>query len=341
SPPPCAYRMRTSYRRDHDPSPQPGHRQFNLSNDYGKLSVWPDGYYVTYNMFTAGPQPRTGLGSKVCALDRARMLTGAAATQQCFDVNIDGFIPADLDGSTPPPAGAPNVQVAPRLSNTTLAYTKYHVDWGNPAQSTVTGGAINVAPYTVACAGQPRLTCVPQGGTTQQLETFSERMMYRLAYRNYGIHESLVVNHSINAGTSVGVRWYELRLVGGDPVVHQQGTYAPDGTFRWMGSVAQDRAGNIALGYSQSSSTTHPSIRFTGRLANDPLGEMTLGETIVITGGGSQIGSARWGDYTSMAVDPDDDCKMWYTNQYIPADGVANWHTRIASFTLPTCLSSS
>jgi hypothetical protein len=142
----------------------------------------------------------------------------------------------------------------------------------------------------------------------------------------------------VTAGSSVGVRWYEFRLSGGNPTVFQQGTYAPDSTFRWMGSIAMDHAGNIALGYSQSSSTTHPSIRFTGRAPADPLGTMTQAETTVFTGGGSQTsGLNRWGDYTAMQVDPSDDCTFWYINEYIPANGSFNWNTRLASFQLPGC----
>ncbi|MFE9096254.1 hypothetical protein [Streptomyces sp. NPDC007264] len=305
-------------------------------NDYPKLSVWPDAYYVTYNMFSVS----TGafLGVKVCALDRANMLAGAAATQQCFDdADHFGVLPADLDGSTPPPTGEPELVVG-LDTNTTLAYWKFHVDWSTPANSTFTGpSALPVAPFTIACIAFPRQTCIPQGGTTQRLEALSEVMMYRLAYRNFGDHESLVVNHSVAADSSVGVRWYELRLAGGNPTVYQQGTYAPDDTYRWMGSIAQDRLGDIALGYSQSSGTTFPSIRFTGRRAADPLGTLPLGETTVLPGGGSQTRIGRWGDYTSMAVDPTDDCTFWYTNQYQPETGAFNWHTRIASFRLPEC----
>ncbi|MFF3914254.1 hypothetical protein ACFYZB_12330 [Streptomyces sp. NPDC001852] len=173
------------------------------------------------------------------------------------------------------------------------------------------------------------------------LDSLSDRLMFRLAYRNFGDHESLVVNDAVTAGSSVGVRWYELRMSGGNPTVYQQGTYAPDSTYRWMGSIAEDKVGNIALGYSQSSSSAHPSIRYTGRLAGDTLGTMTQGEVTAITGGGSQTSYSRWGDYTSMAVDPADDCTFWYTNEYIPANGNFNWHTRLAAFTLPNCGSTA
>ena len=162
--------------------------------------------------------------------------------------------------------------------------------------------------------------------------------MYRLAYRNFGDHESLVVDHSVTAGSSVGVRWYELRNPNGNPTIFQQGTYAPDSAYRWMGSIAMDHVGNIGLGYSVSSGTTHPGIRYTGRLAGDALGTMTQGEGTIITGGGSQTGGLqRWGDYTSMSVDPADDCTFWYTDEYVAANGSFNWHTRIGSFKFPSC----
>jgi hypothetical protein len=311
--------------------------------DYPKVSVWPDAYYVTYNMFNS-----TGnafLGGEVCALDRARMLQGLTATQQCTTPNptFGGLLGASLDGTRPPPAGSPEYVVAlgatDALGNgNQLATWKFHVDWLNPANTTfaTTLSLINVAPYSLACnAG----TCIPQGGTGQRLDSLGDRLMYRLAYRNFGDHEALVANHSVTAGSSVGVRWYELRPSGGNLSVFQQGTYAPDSAFRWMGSIAQDQAGNIGLGYSKSSSSAFPSINYTGRLATDPINTMTQGEGTVMNGGGSQSGNnlSRWGDYTSMAVDPVDDCTFWYTNQYQAQTGSFNWHTRVGTFKLPGC----
>src|SRR5262249_28197150 len=158
-----------------------------------------------------------------------------------------------------------------------------------------------------------------------------DRVMFRLAYRNFGDHESLVVNHAVTAGSSVGVRWYELRMTGGGtPSVFQQSTFAPDATFRWMASTAMDKVGNMAMGYSASSSSIHPQVRITGRLAGDPLGQMTQGETTVVAGNGSQTQISRWGDYSSMVVDPTDGCTFWYAQEYIPANGSFNWHTRLA-----------
>ena len=165
--------------------------------------------------------------------------------------------------------------------------------------------------------------------------------MYRLAYRNFGDHEALVVNHSVTAGSSVGVRWYEIRFSNGTPTVFQQGTYAPDATYRWMGSIAMDKVGDIALGYSASSPSLSPGIRYTGRLVGDPLGTLQS-ENSIVTGGGSQIPNlSRWGDYSAMTVDPIDDCTFWYTSEYLKATGSFNWSTRIASFKFPSCTTAA
>jgi len=306
--------------------------------DYPKMGVWPDAYYETYNLFNnAGT---AFLGTKVCAFDRARMLTGAAATQQCFNTSnsFGGLLPGDLDGRTLPPAGAPNPLVALGATNTTLALWKFHSDFVTPANTTFTGPTtVTVPSYAEACALQGG-TCIPQGGGSGRLDSLSDRLMYRAAYRNFGDHEAIVVNHAVTAGSSVGVRWYELRGVTTTPTLFQAGTYAPDTTFRWMGSAAMDQAGNIAIGYSASSSSINPQIRVTGRLAGDPAGTLTLGETTIVSSGGAQGSSlSRWGDYSSMSVDPVDDCTFYYTNQYIPVNGIFNWRTRIASFKLTPC----
>jgi hypothetical protein len=309
--------------------------QYASFPDYPKLSVWPDAYYVTYNLFDAGGS--SFQGAEVCAMDRASMLAGSAANQQCFttSTSFGGVLASDVDGAAPP-AGEPNLLVALGTTSTTLAYWKFHVDWATPANSTFTGPSnLTVASYTQACGSSG--TCIPQSGTTQQLDSLSDRVMFRLAYRNFGDHESLVVNDAVTAGSAVGVRWYELRLSGGNPTVYQQSTYAPDATYRWMGSAAMDKVGNMALGYSASSSSIHPQIRFTGRLAGDPLNSMTQGEGTIISGPGSQTTYSRWGDYTSMAVDPADGCTFWYTDEYIPANGNFNWKTRLAAFQMPGC----
>jgi len=307
-------------------------------NDYPKVGVWPDGYYATFNMFNAAGT--AFFGAKACAYDRARMLLGLSATQQCFNTStaFGGLLPADLDGSRLPPAGAANPVVALGAAVNQLAVWKFHVDWTTPANSTFTGPTIlATSPFAEACGGA---TCIPQPGTTQRLDSLADRLMYRLAYRNFADgHQSLVVNHSITSGSSVGVRWYEIRLDGaGNPSLFQQGTYAPDAAFRWMGSIAQDQNGNMALGFSVSSSTLQPRVHFTGRLASDPAGQMTQGEGTLIDPVGVQLQFLnRWGDYSMMAVDPSDDCTFWYTTEYIPTSGTFNWRTRIGTFRLPGC----
>jgi DNA-binding beta-propeller fold protein YncE len=312
---------------------------FGFSNfpDYPKMGVWPDAYYESVNLF----QGNTFKGAEMCAFNRAAMLTGAVATAQCFTpAGAQGTVlPATLDGTTAPPTGESEwfVGINPTTANA-LAYWKFHVDWTTPANSTLTGPtSLAVSPFSEACGGG---TCIPQPGTTQQLDSLGDRLMYRLAYRNFGGHESLVVSHAITSGSSVGMRWYELRPSSGALTVFQQGTYAPDSTYRWMGSIAMDQAGDMALGYSTSSSSVHPSVVYTGRLASDALGTMPQGETTLFSGIGSQTTTLnRWGDYSEMSVDPNDDCTFWYVNEYQPSDGTFNWSTRIGSFKFPNCLS--
>jgi hypothetical protein len=267
------------------------------------------------------------------------MLSGLSATQECFTTSTSygGLLPSDVDGTTAPPAGEPNLMLALGTTSTTLAYWKLHADFTTPSNATFTGPTnLTVANYNEACGGG---TCVPQAGTSNQLDTLADRLMYRLAYRNFGDHESLVVSHSVTNGSGGGVRWYELRLVAGSPTVYQQGTYSPDSSYRWMPSIAMDKSGNIALGFSISSSSLHPGVHYTGRLAGDPLGSIgSQGEGSFIDGAGSQTGSLhRWGDYSSMSIDPVDGCTFWYSNQYIPSNGSFNWHTRNGSFQLPGC----
>jgi len=308
-------------------------------NDYPKMGVWPDGYYTTFNMFNAAGTAFQG--SKICAYDRAKMLAGQAATQQCFNTTtaFGGVLPSDLDGARLPPAGSPAFMVALGSTANTLAYWKFHVDFVTPANSTFTGPTtLATAAYTEACGASG--TCIPQSGTTQTLDSLSDRLMFRLAYRNFADgHEALVVNHSITSGSSTGVRWYELRPDASRNLsIFQQGTYAPDTNFRWMGSIALDQAGNMGLGFSVSSSALHPEIHYTGRLAGDAPGTMTQGEGTIINGAGSQTTTlSRWGDYSNMTVDPTDDCTFWFTTEYIPANGTFNWHTRIGSFKFPGC----
>jgi hypothetical protein len=306
--------------------------QYSNFDDYPKLSVWPDAYYVTFNMFAGGT---TFVGADACAYNRVAMLNGATATQVCFQqgTSVGGLLPADLDGTTAPPAGSPNYMLYFGTNNLNLF--KFHVDFTNPSNSTFTGPTvINVAAFSPLCAGG---TCVPQPGTTQQLDSLADRLMYRLAYRNFGSHESLAVNHSVVAGSGGGVRWYEIQNPSGTPVVAQQSSFAPDSNYRWMGSIAMDQAGDMALGYSVSSGSLSPSVRFTGRVPTDPASTMET-EVNIVSGSGSQNGNlSRWGDYSAMQVDPVDDCTFWFTEEYMKTTGSFNWNTRIASFKFPGC----
>jgi hypothetical protein len=303
--------------------------------DYPKLTLWPDAYYLSINLQTeTGFNP---VAPYVCALDRTKMLTGATATAQCFQLSstyqTSTLLPADLDGSVLPPPGAPNYMLS--LATNALNIWQFHVDFTNPLNTTLTGPvALPVAAYSEACGGT---ICIPQPGTTQQVDSLGDRLMWRLAYRNFGAHESLVATHSVVANSSTGVRWYEIRSPASNPIVYQSGTYAPDSNYRWMGSIAMDRAGNIAEGYSVSSSTMFPSIRYSGWQPTVDSKGVFESENTLISGTGSETGSGRWGDYTSMTVDPSNDCTFWFVGQYQLTTGGQLWRTRIGSFSFPSC----
>jgi hypothetical protein len=303
--------------------------------DYPQLGVWPDAYYLTTNLLNA--TSFTNVSAEICALDRTSMLAGIAdATAQCFTTvtNADFSVlqPADLDGATAPPIGSPNYLLA--LDTNSLDLYKFHVDFVNPANSTFTGPTnIPVTAFTQACSGA---FCIPQRGSTEVLDGVGDRLLHRLAYRNFGDHESLVITHSIAAGASVGVRWYEIRSPGATPVVYQQATFAPDGKYRWLGSAAMDMNQDMVVGYSLSSTSTYPSIGYTGRLSTDLLNTMEA-ESPIMSGTGDQTASGNdWGNASSMSIDPVDDCTFWYTNEYMKKTGtLAN--TRIASFKFAAC----
>jgi len=306
-------------------------------NDYPKMGVWPDAYYISYNMFRNG---RSFTGNTVCALERAQMLLGLTARQACVNTTATHSMePADLEGTIPPPVGSPNLLMS--ITTNSVLFWRFAVNWV-AGTGTLTGPTTvaGVAAFSRACGGG---ACIPQPGTTTQLDSLADRLMYRLSYRNFGDHEALVINHSVTSGSGVGVRWYELRNATGQtlgsaaPVLFQQGTFAPTTAFRWMGSAAMDKTGGIAIGYNLSSSTIVPSIRYAYRGPADPLG--TLGnETIVNAGVGSQTGNlTRWGDYSTISVDPVDGCTMVFTSQFQPANGSFNWTTYIHSFKLSTC----
>jgi hypothetical protein len=306
--------------------------------DYPHLSVWPDAYYMSMNVFTPagsflGPQP--------FAFDRARMLLGLPATFVTTGVtggsNEDVYLPSDLDGAIPPPVGAPATFVEFPSSGSYRVF-HFHVDFVTPANSSFTLFASPAAAgFSLLCA--TTRNCVPQSGTTNKVDGIGDRLMFRLAYRNFGDHEAVVGNYSVSAGGVSGIRWFELRNVTSGPVTKfQESTYQPDTTWRWMGSAAMDQQGNLALGYSASSTAIHPQIRYAGRLFTDPLNQLTQAEGTIFSGAGSQTGTlTRWGDYSDLTVDPIDDCTFWYTQEYIPANGSFNWRTRIGSFKFPGC----
>jgi hypothetical protein len=319
---------------------------FNLGTnffDYPHLGVWPDGYYMAMNVFN--PAGTAFQGPQAFVFDRSRMLAGLSASFQTPGItggpNEDTFLPADLDGYSLPPAGAPNSFVEMPFTNTYRTW-HFHVDFVTPALSTFTlFGSPAAAGFTALCPGTRN--CVPQLGSPDGLDDIGDRLMYRLAYRNIGGVESLVGNHSVSASAVAGIRWFELRGVTAGPVtVFQESTYQPDTTWRWTGSTAMDNQGNLALGFSASSGTINPQIRYAGRLATDAVNSLAQGEATLFAGTGSQTGSGnRWGDYSDMTVDPSDDCTFWYTQEYYSTTTSFAWRTRIGNFKYPICTTSA
>lgn len=297
-------------------------------NDYPKLGVWSDGWYMTANMFQQNP-PGPGYGVRAWAMDRASMITGGALNEVHFDCLTCGTLLASNIRGTLPPANSPNYMVdfAPPA---TMNVYEFDVDWVTPANSTFTGPAsMAIEPFAIADQ-------VPQQGTGTLLDTLSFRPMMQLQYRNYGTHEALFASHTIATNGRAAPRWYEVRSPGSSPTVFQQGTYQPDSLYRWMPSIAADKDGNIALGYSVSSSGMFPAIRYAGQLAGETPGVLAQGENTLHAGNGSQTGISRWGDYATMTVDPVDDCTFWFTTEYYAVTG-SNWQTRIGSFKFPSC----
>jgi hypothetical protein len=310
-----------------------------LFPDYPRPAIWSDGYYIP-----------TSTGDDViqkhaCVVERAKMLKGEPASEQCVIIDGVNFLNnADIDGKALPPAGAPNIMMAAggtQLKNDFeddgIYAWKFHVDWRNPANTKASGPEkIAVAPYHYLCGGQ-LTNCVPQPGIERRLDAQGDKIMARLVYRKIGARESLVAVHSVNTSAGGGgVRWYEFRIDRERAIrLHQQGTYAPDVFFRWMASPAIDRFGNIGIGYSFGGSPNFAGQRFAGRRADDPPGKLTLRETILVEGEGAQ-NAMRWEDYTQTAIDPSDDCTIWYVGDYI-SKGETNYSSRIGAFRLPGC----
>ena len=342
-----------------------GHFQF--FPDYPKYGNWTDSYVLTTREF--GPTVEYGIG--VYALEKNKMVNGQPARAVSFfldgnDPAIlplvgDGLLPADIDGKQKPKTDSAIPIVGTQDDNAAADYGAtfdavniwdLKVKWqATPTASLVLNTQLPTAAFDsiFPCAPTSR-DCLPQPGITDPAQyldilSYRQRPTFRLAYRNFKDHESLVTSQSVEAAPGVaGERWYEIRRVGGTYSLFQQGTYAPgDGVHRWMGSIAQDKKGDMALGYSVVNGVdVFPGIRYTGRLAGDPLGQMTLGEGTIIDGSGVQrTTNSRWGDYTDMTVDPVDDCTFWYVNEYYTLAGqlssTAGWQTRIASFKLPGC----
>ena len=313
--------------------------------DYPRPAIWPDGYYTPTSTGDNRISETVATEKHACVADRARMLKGEPATEQCVLIhNVNFLNNADIDGKTPPPAGAPNIMMAAGGTQLNKIFEagfidvwQFHVDWENPAKTKITGPEkIAVAPYHYLCDGQ-LTNCVPQPGTEQRLDSQGDKIMSRLIYRRIGNRESIVAVHSVNTTAGGGgVRWYEFRIGGNRKVsLHQQGTYAPDGYFRWMASPAMDRLGNIGIGYSFGGTPNFAGQRFAARLANDPRGRLTLREAVLAEGEASQ-NAMRWEDYTQTAIDPSDDCTIWYVGDYLKK-GAPNYSTRIGAYRLPGC----
>jgi hypothetical protein len=301
--------------------------------DYPKFGIWPDGYYMSYTRVKSQTLNAEGIGA--VAFDRTAMLIGSPEPQsiQFFLPSAespDAILPSDCDGAFPP-AGTPNYYGY--IRNGYFMIREFHADWLNPSASAFgTPLVLPVSPFTTSNPG------IPQRESDKLLTPLDDRLMYRLQYRKFSNYQAMVVNHSIDVGSNVGIRWYELRKTNAGWFIYQQSTYAPDTMNRWMGSIAMDSAGNIGLGYSVSDANEYPSIRYTGRMCHDPRGIMTLAETTIFSGTGSQTGiwsgQSRWGDYSSMTVDPNSPSTFWYTQEYYATTSVNGWKTRIASFSL-------
>jgi hypothetical protein len=330
--------------------------------DYPKYGVMPNGLFITTREFQAGTGNEL-IG--IYAINRRQLVAGDPNTQFVrFQLNKpeylvgDGLLPADLDGARQPPAGSPEYIVGSmdddagdRAPFDALNMFHLNVDWGNPDAATFTFVKhVPIAEYdTIYPCGPSSRDCLPQPGITNPAQfldilSYRQRPLWRLQYRNFGTYETLVTNQSVEARPNVaGVRWWELRNPR-NPVLHQEGTWAPDdGINRWMGSAALDQQGNLAVGYSVVNGTNvFPGIRYAGRLAGDPLGQLAQGEAVLQNGAGVQTTTnSRWGDYTAMTVDPKDGCTFWYINEYYARSGTPAdprpWQTRIGAFKFPSC----
>ncbi len=311
--------------------------------DYPKYGIWGDAYYVGTNESS----------TSLYALDRNAMLAGQSATSQRFIIpDLSGFgfqmiTPADHDGATPAPAGEPGIFMRHRDdevhdnqsdgSQDFLEIYEFNVDFANSNNSSLTGPIrIGVSEFDSSLCGLTSFNCFPQPGSNTTLDPLREVVMNRLQYRNFGNYQTLVGNFvtDVNGNDRGGVRWFELRKTGSGPwALYQEGTFSPDSDNRFMAAISMDGNGNIALAYNVSSSSTAPSLRYVGRLANDPLGTLPQGEYEIIAGSAAN-NSNRYGDYSAMGVDPVTDCSFWFTGMYNTS---GSWSTRIANFGFEAC----
>ena len=298
--------------------------QFDDMPDYPKFGVWPDGYYFSTHQFGSG----FTAGMSIC--DRQAMINGDPDAEMIyFNVGPDhyGLLAADVDGALLPPEGSPNYIVD--VGSNKLKMWEIDIDWVETSNSTITRiDDLATEPFSSQGIN------ISQPGTGQKLDDLSGMTMVRLQYRNFDTYQTMVANHTVNAGGGrAGVRWYELRNYGSGWSIYQQSTYAPeDGENRWMGSISMNQNGDIAVGYSVSSANTYPSIRVAGQSSGAPmgLGIFDIDETSIFEGTKSQTGVNRWGDYSSMRIDPSDGNTFWFTTEY--TNGGWGWRTQIASF---------
>jgi hypothetical protein len=313
--------------------------------DYPKLGVWPDGIYMSANMYST-----TSLAFqhvKVWAFNRTDLESGAALRGVSFNlpakiqgIPVFGLLPSNLRGAAPP-AGRPNL-FASIYGSYRVRVWKFHVDWATPASSTLSGPSdVSIGTFSVGPA------TVPEPSPGHALDTLTYRLMMQNQYRNLAGQESLWLTHTVGNGSGVAsVRWYQVDVSGGTVVTAgplQQGTFNPNTRHRFMPSLAVDGLGDMAIGYSVSDTFTYPSIRYAGRLVGDAPNTLGQGETTLWAGIGAQTNTCggdpctRWGDYSAMSVDPVDDCTFWYTSEYYNVNG-GNWQTRIGAFRYPSCV---
>lgn len=314
--------------------------------DYPRPAVWPDGYYNPSSTGDNRISPTVATQKHACVVEREKMLRGEPASEQCVIIENVGFLNnADLDGKELPSRGAPNIMVAVGgtqldsiYRDSVLRVWRFHVDWANPSRTSVTEAPpIRVAPYAYLCNGQ-LTNCVPQPGTDRRLDAQGDKIMSRLVYRRIGDQQSIVAVHSVNTSSGKGgVRWYELHVASdGGVSLYQHGTYRSDSMYRWMASPAMDKFGNIGIGYSYGGLPAFPGQRFAGRRPSDPAGRLELREAVLAEGEASQMNTLRWEDYTTTAMDPSDDCTIWYVGDYLKRGAMA-YSTRIGAFRMPGC----